>query len=705
MIALLENELEILKKKREENMQSAYANIFMTDKKNQKNELENVLKFYGIDYRIKAEKFKEQLKEINELYDINYRSITIAQGWSESNILPMILKKDDALKAVFPSFAGRNFYYEKNKKIKIKLSDEGKFDNSGLCFYKGFNQEKISKASLIKYILKSIRPIGYLTLFLTMLLAAVFSALIPEMQYYIFNNVIPSGSSSDIMPIGAMLFGIIAISFVVYFVKETVEANVSLYINANLQTAVLSRLFRLKASFFSKNKSGKLSNMLITMTNISDAFSAKTISSFLAFIMSVIYVIRMRHYAEEYMSLVYGSLLVLVFLFILNFVSVRKYKNNFSKNINEMSGFVYEIFGSMENIKLNNADTVMFKRWSDFYSKSLRSYEKPPIIKYFNAIYMLVTMIYTMLFFYIGKKEYIASADFITFMTLYGLFVGSVSLATEALNAIAEFTSAYNQAKEFFNGETEKNENKQQLEKFSGNIEFSQVSFKYPSSDEYALNKISFSVKKGKKIGITGKSGCGKSTLLRLLLGFERAESGRIFIDNIDLNEINLNSYRNKIGVVLQNSKLIPADIFSNITLTNNKITYEEVERVIEIVGLKEELEKMPMGLHTFVSDDNLTISLGQKQRILLARAIIQRPALLILDEATNALDNLTQRAVTRYIEQTNTTAIIVAHRLSTIKNCDEIIVLNNGSIAEKGSFTELVKKKGVFYDLAKQQL
>ena len=125
----------------------------------------------------------------------------------------------------------------------------------------------------------------------------------------------------------------------------------------------------------------------------------------------------------------------------------------------------------------------------------------------------------------------------------------------------------------------------------------------------------------------------------------------------------------------------------------------------IEAMGLKGDIEKMPMGLSTYISEENMSISVGQKQRVLLARAIISKPALLVLDEATNALDNITQAAVTRYIENTETTAIIVAHRLSTIKQCDDIIVLDNGKIAEQGSYDELIAKNGQFYELVKNQL
>jgi ABC-type bacteriocin/lantibiotic exporter with double-glycine peptidase domain len=425
----------------------------------------------------------------------------------------------------------------------------------------------------------------------------------------------------------------------------------------------------------------------------------------MGFVFSVMYAVQIDLYTKEFMGYVYFTFVLLVVLVVVKTIFENRHKTKFVKKQNDMTGFVYELFSGMENIKLNNADSVMLNRWSTYYADILKAEKQPFIVRNYNGIYTFVISIIMLLIFKNGISCRTDTAQFIVFVSLYGLFIGSVGGIVDVLNCVSDFNSVYNELRDFFNSQTEENTQKQAMTEFDGNMEFLNVSYKYPESSDYVFKNISFSLKKGQKIGITGKSGCGKSTLLKLLLGFEKPNKGRIFLDNKDLNEINLSDYRKKLGVVLQVSKLIPSDIISNITLTYPDATMDEVNRVVDTVGLKEDIEKMPMGLYTFVSDDNLTISVGQKQRILLARAIITKPSLLVLDEATNALDNITQSAITNYIAKTDTTAVIVAHRLSTIKECDNIIVLGEGSVLQQGSYDELIKDKGVFYELVKNQL
>lgn len=701
MIILLENELNRLKQKHDENMQAAYANIVSSDAKSYKNELEIILDYFSIDYNFETDTFEKQLEEMKNKFDISCRIITLSDRWHKDSMLPLFVNG----KAVVPDFRGKYSLYRGDKRIYISDKYAKEFDDKALCFYKGFVTDKISRLSLIKYMLKCISVKEYAVLIISMIAVMLFSTVMPQAQYYIFNNLIPAGTKSDILPIGCLLFGVIVISLVIYIFRGIIMANIPLCISANLQGAVISRLLKLKVGFFTEQKAGSLSSSIIKISDISDIFSGDSIAALMSFLLSVIYAFEIYIYAGEFIGYVYIAFTVVFMLTVINAIFVDKYSRNFSEKTNEMTGFVYELFGGMENVKLNNAGSVMFNRWSSFYSDSLKAQKKPFITKYYNGIYALVISVLTLVIFRTGIREQTSAASFITFMSLYGLFIGSVGGVSSVLNAVAGFNSAYNQLEDFFTAEIEKTEKKQSIDNFDGNVEFSNVSFKYSDSSNYILENINFSIKKGQKIGITGKSGCGKSTLIRLLLGFEQPEKGRIFIDNKDLNEVNLSSYRRKLGVVLQSSKLIPGDIFSNITLTSPESTYEEVNKVVEIVGLKEDIEKMPMGLHTFVSEDNLTISGGQKQRILLARAVLGKPSLLVLDEATNALDNITQAAITRYIDSSDTTAVIVAHRLSTIKNCDNIIVLDDGKIAEQGNFNDLLKKKGVFYSLVKNQM
>ena len=219
------------------------------------------------------------------------------------------------------------------------------------------------------------------------------------------------------------------------------------------------------------------------------------------------------------------------------------------------------------------------------------------------------------------------------------------------------------------------------------------------------LNGIDLDIAPGEYVGIVGASGSGKSTLLKLLLGFEEPDEGQICYDGKNLRQLDKRELRKNLGVVLQNGKLIAGSIFENITITAPHATLKEVKAVIEAVGLKEDIDRMPMGVHTMLSENSSTISGGQQQRILIARAIINHPAVLIFDEATSALDNVTQAAVCESLDRMNVTRIVVAHRLSTIKNCDRIVVLDGGKIVEEGNYESLMAKKGLFSRFASRQL
>ena len=216
---------------------------------------------------------------------------------------------------------------------------------------------------------------------------------------------------------------------------------------------------------------------------------------------------------------------------------------------------------------------------------------------------------------------------------------------------------------------------------------------------------LSLHIHPGEYVGIVGPSGCGKSTLLKLLLGFETPKTGQVCYDGHDLRTLDKRQLRRYLGVVLQNGKLIAGSIFENITITAPWATQADVLAVVDAVGLAEDIARMPMGLHTVLSENSNTISGGQQQRILIARAIISHPSILIFDEATSALDNLTQAAVCESLEAMDVTRIVVAHRLSTIQNCDRILVLKDGGIAEEGNYEELMAKRGLFYLLASRQI
>jgi ABC-type bacteriocin/lantibiotic exporter with double-glycine peptidase domain len=238
-----------------------------------------------------------------------------------------------------------------------------------------------------------------------------------------------------------------------------------------------------------------------------------------------------------------------------------------------------------------------------------------------------------------------------------------------------------------------------------GGIEVSGVSFRYRDDGPLVLDDLNLRIYPGEYVGIVGKSGSGKSTLMLLLLGFEQPLSGGIYYDNYDLAKVDKTSLRRNIGCCLQSGSLFTGDLLHNITITAPWATQDDVWEALRMACLEDEVRKMPMGLHTMVSGNDSGFSGGQKQRILIARALISKPKIIFFDEATSALDNLSQKQVSENLDQQNCTRVVIAHRLSTVRHCDRIIVLDKGKIAEEGTFEELMDKKGIFYAMSIRQM
>ena len=242
------------------------------------------------------------------------------------------------------------------------------------------------------------------------------------------------------------------------------------------------------------------------------------------------------------------------------------------------------------------------------------------------------------------------------------------------------------------------------MTKLNGGIELNNVSFRYSDDMPNVIDNLSLKIRPGQYVAIVGKTGCGKSTLMRILLGFEKPQKGAVYYDGKDIAGMDLKSLRRHIGVVMQNSGLFQGDIYSNIVISAPMLTLDDAWEAAEMAGMADDIRNMPMGMNTIISEGQGGISGGQRQRLMIARAIAPKPKILMFDEATSALDNITQKTVSDSLDSLKCTRIVIAHRLSTIRHCDRIIVLKDGGIAEDGTYDELIAKKGYFSELVERQ-
>ena len=331
-------------------------------------------------------------------------------------------------------------------------------------------------------------------------------------------------------------------------------------------------------------------------------------------------------------------------------------------------------------------------------------YNPSLFVKIWPALLVAVNGIGALFIFYKAYDYRISIDNYYAFSSAFGLVSAAMAELAMMVVFMSNIKPAFDLLDPILNAKPETDINQGTVASLSGNIEFRDVSFTYDEDMPNVLDNLSFSIAPGEYVGIVGKTGCGKSTILRLMLGFETPQKGSVYYDRRDVNKIDRKSLRSKIGSVLQDEKLFTGDIFTNITIAAPRAGFDQAWEAAEIANIADDIRNMPMGMHTFISEGNGGLSGGQKQRLMIARAVVTKPKVLLFDEATSALDNITQKKISEAIDKMDCTRIVVAHRLSTIQNCDRILVMDNGRIAEEGNYEELLAKNGIFTELVNRQ-
>ena len=422
-------------------------------------------------------------------------------------------------------------------------------------------------------------------------------------------------------------------------------------------------------------------------------------------LMSLLYVTQIFHYAP---ALVWPSVLIILSTVVVSVaasliqVGVSRKKMKLSA---EETGMTYAMLNGIQKIRLSGSEKRVFARWGRLYARSASlEYNPPAFVKLNKLIVTAISLAGTIALYYLAVSTHVADSEYYAFTAAYGRLSGAFAALTGIAVSVASIRPVLEMAEPILKAEPEVAAEKQTVSCLSGHIEMSHVTFRYDENTPYILNDLSLNIRPGEYVAIVGRTGCGKSTLVRLLLGFEKPEKGAVFYDRHDLNSLDPRSLRRHIGVVIQNGQLFQGDIFANIAISAPQLTLDEAWEAAETAGIAQDIREMPMGMQTVISEGQGGISGGQKQRLMIARAIAPKPRILIFDEATSALDNKTQKQVSDALDRLKCTRVVIAHRLSTIRNCDRILVMENGAIIEEGNYEQLIARGGYFAELVARQ-
>lgn len=672
-----------------------------------------VLKFYHIRSRELPKDITDmdaQLEYLMRPYGVMRRAVRLEKGWYRDAMGAMLaLRKDGGgIVALIPSgLSGYSFFDRKSGKYeKVGPGSEGLFEEEAICFYKPFPLEKMGVGSLLRYMAECLQTADLVLIALATLAVTLLGLLGPKLNNIVFSYVIESGSGRLVAAMLVFLACVAVSTALLNSVKGLLMARISTKLEVSVQAAAMMRVLSLPAGFFRRFSSGELYRRTEYINAICGLLVSAVLSTGLSSVFSLVYISQIFVYAP---TLVGPALAVIFSTLLLSLVTTlaqaRVTRRRMEAEAKE-SGVSYALISGVQKIRLSGAEKRAFAHWGRLYARSAELRYNPPLfLKISPVISTGISLAGTIAMYYLAVKGSVSVADYYAFNTAYGMVTGAFLSLSGIAGAVAQIGPVLDMARPILEAVPEVAENKQVISRVSGAVELSNVSFRYGEDLPWVLDDLSLRIRPGQYVAVVGRSGCGKSTLLRLLLGFEKPQKGAVYYDGRDLDTIDLKSLRGKIGVVMQNGRLFQGDIYSNIVISAPWLTLEDAWEAAETAGIAEDIRRMPMGMHTLIQEGSGGISGGQRQRLMIARAIAPKPRILMLDEATSALDNLTQRAVSDSLGRLKCTRIVIAHRLSTIRQCDRILVLDKGRIAEDGTYEELLAAGGLFSELVARQI
>jgi ATP-binding cassette subfamily C protein len=576
-------------------------------------------------------------------------------------------------------------------------------------FYRPFPETRLGVRDVLRFALQGCAAdAGVMA---AMALCATVLGMVPAMATgMLFNTVIPGAQRSQLLQLTWVLLACALATALFTLVQNIAFLRIEGRAGSALQAAVWDRLLTLPLSFFRPYTAGDLAVRAMSIDSIRQVISGATVSALLGSVMALGNVTLMFWYSWR-MAL-WATLLIAVALAVSIFGSYRQLRpqREVMKLASKTSGLVLQLLGSVSKLRVAGVEVPAFALWVQRFSEQRRlQYQARAGATWVSAFSSAVPLLSNLVIFWIAlpliaEERLLGTGDFLAFLSAYSSSSGALLSASLALLATLNTLPMYEQSKPILEALPEVDEAKSDPGALSGDIEVQHAQFRYQQDGPLVLRDVSFRIKAGEFVAFVGPSGSGKSTLMRLLLGFERLEAGAIYFDGQEIGGLDVQALRRQMGVVLQSGRMMSGDIFTNIA-GSGAATIDEAWEAARMAGFAEDIESMPMGMHTVISEGGGTLSGGQRQRLLIARAIVNRPRILLFDEATSALDNRTQAIVSASLERLQATRIVVAHRLSTILNADRIFVLERGRLVQSGTYAELMGQPGPFAELASRQI
>lgn len=673
----------------------------------------------NIEFKIprKSESFEEPvtLIDILDVSSVRARRVKLDsddQWWrSDSAVLLAFRASDNQPIVLMPGLHGQyNLIDPVSKKRQIASKVRaGELKEEAWMFYEPLPSGTMTSSKLLQFVLRrSGKDL------IRLVLAGIVGGLIKPapalMLGLVANHIVAGGNTTGPLFVVAVLLAVIGlISVLLNLLQNTAMMRFEGRSASRLEAAFWDRLMRLPSDILHRQPSGDLAMSGMAFQNLRDGLHRVLANGVLAlvFLLPVFAVVFFYDVVLGSVVLIF-SVVALSIMFFWGMCQVSPYGRMIGA-IRRVSGLLFEIIEGISKLRVENAEGSAFAMWAQDYRKQKRAELK--LGKYERHARALGA---ALPFFAGGVLMFVVVAigdgallvgEFLIVFAVFIVFQQAIARFGESFGLVASMLPALNQMRSMLATDPQTKTAENPVDSLQGDVLFDRISFRYTSDGPLVLTDVTIHARPGEFIAIAGESGAGKSTLFRLAIGLDRPTNGAVYYDGRDLRHLNLKQLRRKMGVVPQSVRLHPQDIWDNIVVHHEDTSTEQVWRAARSASIEQEIRSMPMGMMTMVGASGSVLSGGESQRISIARSLLGNPRIMLFDEATNWLDNDKQAQVMQNLALLTSTRIVIAHRLSTLKQADRIYVMQGGRVVQSGTFDELMDIHGVFKDLVKRQI
>ncbi|MER5547735.1 NHLP bacteriocin export ABC transporter permease/ATPase subunit [Streptomyces sp. NPDC002589] len=641
---------------------------------------------------------------------VRTRAVRLQGRWWRENVGPLVGHR--ALSGAPVALLWRRGGYVAvhpgtGRETPIEKANAEEFEPRAVMFYRPLPDKELSPFGLLRFSLQGTRG-DLIGLLLAGLVTVAIGALVPVATGKVLGEYVPRAQEGLIVQVclAVMVSGVVAAAF-------TLLENLSILrlegrIEAALQPAVWDRLLRLPTRFFTQRSTGELASAAMGISAMRRLLAGVGPVVAQSVTVGGMNLGLLFWYSPSMAMAAIGMLVVIAAVFLGLGLWQMRWQRKLVVLGNKLNNQAFQTLRGLPKLRVAAAENYAYAAWAREFARSRELQQKVGRIKnlttVLGGIYLPVCTLLMFMLLAGPARGAMSAADFLTFNTSVTMVLTSVTQLTGSFVSAVAALPLFEEIKPVFEATPEVREASTRPGPLTGAIEARRLSFRYADDGPLVLDDVSFAIRPGEFVAVVGPSGCGKSTLLRLLIGFDKPVSGSVLYDGQDLAALDQSAVRRQCGVVLQHAQPFTGSILDVICGTE-PYTPEEAMAAAEMAGLAEDIKRMPMGLHTIVAAGG-AISGGQRQRLMIAQALIRRPRILFFDEATSALDNDTQRIVIDSTRKLNATRVVIAHRLSTVLDADRVIVMEDGKVVQHGSPAQLLADTtGRLHELVRRQL